>query len=148
MTRFNAALALSAALAAQAAEIHVVAPSAARDAMAAAVPRFENQTRDKVVLEYVDGDELLERASKDERVDAAILPVAQMGVLARAYRIMPDTKRTLGRTAATAESPQGNVLLVAALSGGDHEESARSFCAYLGLPETVLFLRKGGLSAP
>ena len=136
-----------AALATGAADIRVLAFPAARQAMTAVVPRFEQQSGDRVILDYQDGD-LADIASRDERIDAVIAPVAQMGVLARAYRILPDSRRTLGRSAPTAEAPQGVVLVIAALKGGDREERATAFSAYLTLPETVAALRSSGLGAP
>jgi hypothetical protein len=114
--------------------------------MTAVAPAFERQTGHHVVFEYLE-DDLAKTASTDERIDAVVAPVADMGVLARAYKIVPDSRRTLGRTAPTASASQGIVLMIAALHG-DHEEAARTFCAYLTLPETIAALRRSGLSAP
>lgn len=141
------ALLASLPLFAHAADIRVLAPPAARQAMTAVVPRFEEQSGDHVILDYQDGD-LADIASRDERIDAVIAPVAQMGLLARAYRILPDTRRTLGRSAPSADAPQGVVLVIAGLKGGDREENARAFTAYLTLPETIVALRRSGLEAP
>ena len=135
------------AFSSHAADIHVLASPAARPAMTAVTPRFEEQSGDRVVFDYQDGD-LADIASRDERIDAVIAPVAQMGVLARADRILPDTRRTLGRSAPTVDAPQGVVLVIAALRGGDREEPARALSAYLTLPETVAALRRSGLYAP
>jgi molybdate transport system substrate-binding protein len=132
----------------QAAEVHVVAPDAVRAAITEVAPGYERQSGHKLVVDYLEGQELLERAARDERVDAAILPVAQMGELARAYRIVPDTRRSLGRTAPTTDAPQGTVLGIAALKGAPHEDAARSLSAYLTLPETRAALRRSGLAAP
>ena len=129
-----------------AADIHVLAPPAAREAMTAVAPAFERQSGHHMVFDYQEED-LAQTASRDERIDAVVAPVVDMGVLARAYRIVPDTRRTLGRTAPTASAPQGQVLVIAALRG-DHEDPARAFCAYLTLPETLAALRRSGLSAP
>jgi ABC-type molybdate transport system substrate-binding protein len=138
--------ALVAAICAHAAHIRVLAIPAAREAMTAVAPAFERQTGHHVVFEYLE-DDLAKTASTDERIDAVVAPVADMGVLARAYKIVPDSRRTLGRTAPTASASQGIVLMIAALHG-DHEEAARTFCAYLTLPETIAALRRSGLSAP
>ncbi|HZZ94203.1 MAG TPA: substrate-binding domain-containing protein [Usitatibacter sp.] len=145
---FFALLVLVSTVAAQAAEVTVVAPAAARAAMTAVIPSFERQSGQKIVMDYQDGDELLAHAMKDERVDAVIAPVAPMGELARAYRILPDTRRTLGRTAPAPDAPQGAVLAFAALKGADHEDAARALSAYLTLPETMAVLRRNGLAAP
>jgi molybdate transport system substrate-binding protein len=148
MKTFAASLALCAALASHAAELRIVAPPVVRAAVTEVAPRFEQQSGHKVVVDYLEGADLFARAAKDERVDAAVLPAAQMGELARAYRIMPDTRRSIGRTAPTPEAPAGNVLAIAALKGADHEDAARAFCAYLTLPETIAALRRSGLAAP
>lgn len=141
-----AVAAIAAAVSASAAEIRVVASPAAREAMTAVAPAFERQSGHHMVFEYQD-ENLADTASRDERIDAVVAPVADMGVLARAYRILPDTRRTLGRAAPSESVPQGQVLVIAALRG-DHEEAARAFCAYLSLPETIAALRRSGLSAP
>lgn len=141
-----AAAAMLAGISAHAADIHILAAPAARDAMTAVAPAFERQSGHHVVFDYQE-DDLAQTASKDERLDAVLAPVVDMGVLARAYRIVPDTRRTLGRTAPAANAPQGSVLVIAALRG-DHEEAARAFCAYLSLPETIAALRRSGLTQP
>jgi hypothetical protein len=141
-----ALFAMLAAMCAQGAELHILASPAAREAMTVVTPTFERQTGHHVVFEYQDED-LAQTASKDDRLDAVLAPVVDMGVLARAYRIVPDTRRNLGRTAPTASAPQGVVLSIAALHG-DHEDATRAFCAYLSLPETLVALRRSGLSTP
>jgi len=130
----------------QAADIRVLASPAAREAMTAVAPAFERQSGHHMVFEYQE-DDLAKTASTDERIDAVVVPVADMGVLARAYRILPDTRRNIGRTAPTPSASQGVVLVVAALHG-DHEDAARAFCAYLTLPETIVAVRRTGLSTP
>jgi molybdate transport system substrate-binding protein len=40
------------------------------------------------------------------------------------------------------------VFAVAALSSGDHEDAARSFTAFLSLPESLAVIRRKGLDAP
>lgn len=142
---FGAMLLLAAACA-RAADIHVLASPGAREAMTAVAPAFERQSGHHMVFDFQEED-LAQTASKDERLDAVLAPVVDMGVLARAYRIVPDTRRTLGRTAPTASAPQGTVLVIAALRG-DREEAARAFCAYLTLPETIAALRRNGLAQP
>ena len=142
-----ASIALLASGLARAADIHILASPAARTAMTAVAPRFEEQTGDHLVFEYQE-DDLADAAARDDRIDAVIAPVADMGVLARLYRILPDTRRTLGRAAPTKAAPQGPVLVIAALRGGEREEPARTFCAYLTLPETIVALRRNGLSQP
>lgn len=139
-------LAFATPLFVRAADIRILAAPAAREAMTAVAPAFERQSGHHIVFQYQD-DDLAQTASKDERLDAVLAPVVDMGVLARAYRIVPDTRRTLGRNAPTASAPQGTVLVIAALRG-DHEEPARAFCAYLSLPETIAALRRSGLSQP
>jgi len=134
------------ALGAQAAEVNVLVAPAARQAMTALVPSFERQSGYRLALDYREGD-LAAIASKDERIDVVVTTVAQMGELTRAYRTMPDTRRTLGRTEPTAEAPQGIVLVIAALKG-QHEEAGRAFTAYLTLPESIQALRRNGLASP
>ena len=138
--------ALVAAISAHAADIHILASPMAREAMTVVAPAFERQSGHHLVFEYQEED-LAKTASTDERIDAVIAPVADMGVLARAYRILPDTRRNIGRTAPSASASQGVVLVVAALHG-DHEDAARAFCAYLTLPETIIAVRRSGLSTP
>ena len=132
---------------AHAADIKILAAPAAREAMTAVAPSFQRQSGHQLVFDYQDAN-LAETAAKDERIDAVIAPVADMGVLARAYKILPDSRRTLGRSAPSASAPQGQVLAIAALKGGDHEDPARAFCAYLTLPETIAALRRAGLASP
>jgi ABC-type molybdate transport system substrate-binding protein len=143
-----ASLIFFAAAVVHAADVSIIAPPAARAAMTEAIPPFERQSGHKIVMDYRDAGELLDQAKRDERLDAVIAPVAPMGELARAYRILPDTRRTLGRTAPDADAPQGAVLAIATLKGAEHEDAARSFCAYLALPETVAVLRRNGLARP
>ena len=130
-----------------AADIRIHAAPAAREAMTAVAPSFERQSGHHLVFDYQE-ENLAQTAAKDERIDAVIAPVADMGVLARAYKILPDSRRTLGRSAPSASAPQGQVLAIAALKGGDHEDPARAFCAYLTLPETIAALRRAGLASP
>ena len=132
---------------AHAADIKFLAAPAAREAMTVVAPSFERQSGHRLVFDYQDAD-LAETAAKDERIDGVIAPVAEMGVLARAYKILPDSRRTLGRSAPSASAPQGQVLAIAALKGADHEDPARAFCAYLTLPETIAALRRAGLASP
>jgi hypothetical protein len=127
-------------------ELKVLAVPAVKAAMTEIMPSFERQTRYKVVFEYGDPEELVKRAMKGDGVDSVMLPVAQVNALAKEYRIMPDTKRILGRVS-VAGQPE-DVLATAGLRGGDNEQVARVLSAYLTLPETIATLRRNGLGAP
>jgi molybdate transport system substrate-binding protein len=81
-----------------AAELKVLAGSAVQPAMEVLAPNFERQSGYHVVFDYGTIGAMAERASSGEKADVVIVSRPQMDALAKARRIVPDTRRTLGKT--------------------------------------------------
>src|SRR3954466_14215573 len=92
-----AVLAAFAAPVAAAADIRVLAGADVKSVLAELIPGFERQTGHHLVFVPGSPEETAERARKDSSADVVIVPPAQMNALAKAGRILPDTRRTLGR---------------------------------------------------
>jgi ABC-type molybdate transport system substrate-binding protein len=132
--------ALSLASVVNAAEVHILAPSAVRAAMEDVIRGYERQTQHHVIFEYGTIADTAQHALKDEKADAVILPPAEMNALNKVNRIVPDTRRTIGRS---SES-----LLVFAALRGDNEDAMRALSAFLSFPENVAILSRKGIGSP
>jgi ABC-type molybdate transport system substrate-binding protein len=132
--------ALSLASIANAAELHILAPTALQAAMEEAIRGYERQTHHHVIFQFGTVEATAEQALKDEKADAVIVPSAQMNALNKANRIVPDTRRNVGRV--------GDSLYVYAAMRGDHEDAMRALSAYLSFPETVAILSRRGIGTP
>src|SRR3954451_9450986 len=90
-------IALSLVSVAQAAELQLLAPSAAQAAMEEVIRGYERQTHHHVTFQFATVEATAEQALKDRKADAVIVPPAQMNALNKANRIVPDTRRTIGK---------------------------------------------------
>jgi molybdate transport system substrate-binding protein len=79
-------------------ELKVLAGSAVQPAMQQIVPGFERQSGHRVIFEYGTVGGMAERAMKGEKADLVVVSSPQMAELAKANRIIPDTRRAIGRT--------------------------------------------------
>ena len=132
--------ALSLATVANAAELHILAPTAVQAAMEDVIRGYERQTQHHVIFEFGTVEATAAQALKDQNADAVIVPSAQMNALNKAGRIVPDTRRNFGRI-------DGSLMVYAALRGY-HEDAMRALSAYLSFPETVAVLSRRGIGTP
>jgi hypothetical protein len=131
------------ARAAAAADIHVLALSLVKPVIGEILRGYEQQTGNRLVYEWIEPDTDLGPLVKEKKIDAVIASNAQVRSLAAAYRILPDTRRTIGY--------YGNdptLIAAAGIRGTDHEDDERSLTAYLLLFETVHHMQRRGFSAP
>src|SRR5258705_7467853 len=93
-----ASLALYAALAANAAEIKVLAGSAIQPVMNVIVPTFEQKSGHRIVFDYGTVGGMAERVGRGEKADLAVVSGPQMDGLIRDGKVLPDTRLDLGKT--------------------------------------------------
>src|SRR5258705_4199359 len=93
-----ASLAVYATLAANAAEIKVLAGSAIQPVMNVIVPAFEQKSGHRIVFDYGTVGGMAERVGRGEKSDLAVVSGPQMDGLIRDGKVLPETRLHLGKT--------------------------------------------------
>jgi molybdate transport system substrate-binding protein len=91
-------LLLNVPLAANAAELKVLAGSAVQPVMNDIIPEFERASGHRVVFDYGTAGGMAQRVAQGERADLAIVSSQQMDTLQKGEKILPGARLDLGKT--------------------------------------------------